>query len=522
MRPPALLFALLIALTAAGNAQAALVPVHHIAGTIEASAVGKNQSGETPRLTLLTGQFDLAGSTRGLLTAAGTLGATVESIDRVVVFNTKGKAPPTNATGLPPGGTGQLPQTFLNVSLTVSDNSTLVYYTGDSLHNYTSRSDFALVVPLMPPNDLGGLGLKVASETSLAVVGPASMTLEMVAGTDALLAFGHKNVNVTVWRGTRPVANFSGNDWVYRLEGHPRLALDADSLLLPFSDDVNATIRPGDRRIAADRLDLNRVAGAYQSALPNATGAPPTLDPEVGQQVRQASAIFNGVLLGNPKGNATLGGRERDLGPVTLYRFESLALSPGSTRGEIHYEGSGAFLLAGDQLYTTKAAAGKSFPLPVLAIVLWVLAAAALVLGFVLKPIVAPGPANASRPVRLSALVFHLVMIPLAFVLWDAETHVFLGTSILTLLFGGGGSQGVAFSAVAGVQGLSFLLAWTYFGLPIRFLVNTTLKLMQMKRARGLGKGLSYLTAWGLGAGYYALLLNPFIGLFVDSLGGIK
>jgi len=520
MRLLPLLFAVFLLVCATPAVAAARVPSHTVAGAFQAGTVGANQTGREAHVVLLTGQFESNGTTAGYFTAAGTRDAIIEDIESLEVYDTGGKPPPQSGGPIPRGT--RLPQFYKNVTLTMSDNASLVYYTGSTKHDYGCLSPFALVLPIDPPDDLGGLGLGTKTNTSLAIVGASSLSIEMAEHRDALVVFTKRNVNVTVWKDGQAVSNLTGSDWVYRLVGSARLSLEADALLVPFAGDASATLRPGPAEVAQQELDLNRISQAYQNAIPNATGTPPTLDAQVSEQLHQASAIFNGVLLGNPAGYADLGGDERSLGKVTLYRFERFELQPGATRGDIEYEGSGTFLLVGDQLYTTKAAAGgKTLALPVLSLVLWVLAAAALVLGFVLKPLVAPTPANAARPVRLTALIFHLVMIPLAFVLWDIETRAFLGTSILTLV-GGGATQGVAFAAVAGIQSLSFTLAWTYFGLPIRFLVNTGFKLMQLKRARGIGKGLSFLSAWGIGSLYYALLLNPFIGLFVDSLGGFK
>lgn len=512
MRTSSLLPLLVLLLFAAPAAEASRIPSHDFEGTFVAPVLGDNESKEAPGLAFLTGALSAEGDTVGLFGAGGTVDAAVFDIERLEAFQTRGECPPTSdPTGF---------RAFNGVNLTVSDNSTF-FYGSETPHTYRAESSFALVAPLSLPESLTE-AVDVPLNTSLFIVGPGSVTLEMDerGALPAFLCFPRTNVNVTVWQGTDAVETFSGNEWSFRILGKPRLRFDAESLMLPFTGNASATLRPGDLDVVAERLNLDRFTSEFTRFFANGTKSSPRFDADVNEQIRQASPIFNGVLLGGPPGNATIAGKEQPLGKLTLYRFETLELSPAAEGGQIDYAGAGVFVLAGSQLYSAKAATGpKSWPLPVLSLVLWVLAAAAIALGFVLKPLADAGPANASRPVRLTALVFHLVMIPIAFILWDIETRAFLGTSLLTLL-GGGSGEGFAFTAVAGIQGVTFTLAWLYFGLPVRYLVNTGLKLMQMKRARGLGKGLSYVTAWGIGAPYYALLLNPIVGLLVDSLGG--
>lgn len=174
-------------------------------------------------------------------------------------------------------------------------------------------------------------------------------------------------------------------------------------------------------------------------------------------------------------------------------------------------------VLAGDAIYTEKTVVGpRFFPLPVLSIVLWLFAALAIVLGFVLKPFFPAHPANAAPAVRWSAFALHVLGIVLGLLLWDFEMRSFFGTSVLTMVFGGGGGQ--ALGAVFGLQSLGFSLALLLFGLPVRYVFNSVLKLSNLKRARGVGRGLAYVSAWGLGAAYLPVFLNVFVGLVADRL----
>jgi hypothetical protein len=413
-----------------------------------------------------------------------------------------------------------LPDFYDDAELTISDGASLVYFPDGTLHTYTLTSAFAMVVPVDTPDNAGRSDLQFEGGTSLALVGGGLLTVRMAEPRDAVLAFNDENVTVHVWQDRRPVANYTGRDWVFRLEGGGRLRLEAESILIPFGKDAVAHLRPGPPPLAQERFDLTRIDEAFRRAAPNANTSAPPLDPAVAQQFRDAAPIFNGVLLGNPRGNATIGELERTMGRFTMIRFQELTLRPGSERGDVLYAGTGAFVLVGDNLHTTRSAVATNvFPIPVLGLVVWILAGGAMALATFAKPFAPAHPANAAAPIRRVALATHLSALLVVLYLWDLETRVFLGTSFLSMLVGTETARGLAFSAVLGVQLLTLGLAWTFFGLPIRFLANAALKLGALRRARGVGRGLGWIAAWGLGATSYALLLNPFIGLFVDSLG---
>jgi hypothetical protein len=65
---------------------------------------------------------------------------------------------------------------------------------------------------------------------------------------------------------------------------------------------------------------------------------------------------------------------------------------------------------------------------------------------------------------------------------------------------------------------ITFSLATLLFGMPIRFLVNSGLKLGGLKKARGVGKGVGNLAVWGLGAPFIPFMLNGVVGTIIDAL----
>lgn len=503
-----LLPVVLLVVAVATPVHASLVDKYVVSGDLLAARPGENAT--TPRFAIFTGAFVMDGSESGVLSAAGTHGARVEAIDHLEVYPAKQGNVPTAPT-----------KTYDHVDLAASDNSTLVYYAGSTVHRVHATSAFAMAVPIDMPDRVGDV--KLHGNTSLALVGASNVTMEMAASKDALLLVETAATRIEVRQANKTLDTYDGKAWAFRLVRHATLMTGADNLLLPFSspEGTGAVLRPAPVATAQALFNLAKLPEAYKNANPGASNTSvPSLDAGVVDQFRQATPIFNGALLGTLQGNATVGGHEERLGAFTLVRYGVVNLSPGAERGVVHYVASSApFVLAGPGLYSSKASVGgASLPFPLLSLVLWILAAAAIVLGFVLKPFVAPHPANAAGSVRLASLLFRLVCILVVFVAWDFETRAFLGTSVLQAM-GGGGARGVAFTAILGVQGITWLLAWAYFGLPVRFLVNTVLKLASMKRARGVGKGVAQLAAWGLGAPAYALLLAPFIGLFVDALG---
>lgn len=503
LRPASAVLALLLFLP---SAAAVLVPDHGFSGEIIAPSSGDSEAAQ--HLALMTGALSITGTEQGVFSASGTTDAKITGIDRLEVFrHVNGKAPPSR------------PQTFRTVDLLVADDTTIVYFVGEAAHAYTVRSDFVMVVPLDPPDDYKDL--KFEANTSLALVGGADLEATMSVPGDALLLTNSANASFEVVSEDGNRTTFEGKDWAFRVGLRGTLSLSATQLVVPFAaKDSTARLTPGGEAIAKERFDINQLVQAFQQASPDSTATPPSLDAGIADQFRAGAAIFDGVILGQPQGTTTLGGQARATTGFMLYRFDALELTAGETRGSVLYEGAGPFLLAGDALYTTKTALGPSaFSFPVVSLVLWVLAAGALVVGRFVQPFVPANSTSAAAPLRLTGILVRIGAGILVFVLWDLETQHFLGTSILGILFGSGSAQGVTFGAVLGVELITLSLAAFYFGLPIRFLTNTALKLGQLKRARGVGKGVGYTAAWGLGAAHFALLLNPFIGLFVDSLG---
>jgi hypothetical protein len=136
-----------------------------------------------------------------------------------------------------------------------------------------------------------------------------------------------------------------------------------------------------------------------------------------------------------------------------------------------------------------------------------------------LKPIVAASQISAFGAIRLVGILFHVLALVLAFILWDFELKHFLGTSLLGIFTSGGLGQGTALIITAFFELVPFGMAGLMFGLPVRFVVNNGLKLGGLKKAGGIGKGVGNLATWGLGAPFIPFFLNGIVGPIISALG---
>lgn len=501
-------------------ASATQIPLNDFEGDLPATSLSGKGSSKTERFALVTGAVTANGLANGLFFSAGSQNARLLHVERVEVFDTSGNL---NAIDVDEYRATQRPihAAFHNATITIQNNASFAYYTNDLDHDINLSSDFAIGLPVVPPDDIGGKAFSLSVSTSLGLIGTTSYNLTMrPSGNDpnSILYLADANRTVAITSPTETNRSYGGQQYLFRIMGGAQLSGSAQTVLFPLASNVTATFRPGPDALAQDRIDPGLINDAFADVGANQTQSKQfELEKGATDLIRAAVPIFNGALLGNPRGQATIEGNDRTLGAFTFYRFETLTIE-GAEDDEVHYQGSGRLVLAGNQFYTSKSYAGSpNFPIPLLSVFLWLMAAAAIVLGFALRPFFPANPANAAGPVRLTGLVVRIAGAIFAFLLWDFEIKSFLGTSILTLLADGGG--GLALGMVASLELLGLSLAYFFFGLPVRFIVNSVLKLASMKKARGIGKGIGYLAAWGIGAAFLPLLLNPFVGLLVDRLG---
>lgn len=516
-----LLLALVAVACPAGTAR--LLPTHSFEGSFEAPRFAKSGApDEGQKLILMTGDVAVEGSARGMFGFSNSRRADISGIDRLEVYDTSGDTSAVNISELQRTGR---PIVFAaeNVTLYFPLRSSFFLHTNESLYDYTASQRYALIVAFTPPEDLGGNTINLTTDRSLAIIGEESRLRATMGSvnTDSVVYVPRGDFNVTILNRTSGQTTlYSGSRYVYRLLGTPTVNVEAENIMVPFRGAVTANVQPAPAGEWANRFDLGAIDAAIRDLSPNKTEAPRSLiEPDVAKQIQSLNPVLNGVVLtiGDVTGTLSINHRTQDLGKVTLLRFDGLTAT-AEDGTSFAFEGDGRFLLVGDELYSEKAVLRiGALAIPPFTLVLWLFAAGAIVLSFILKPFFSPSRASVSWIIRLIGWGVHALALLFTLVLWDLEIFDFLGTSLFTL-FVQGQLSGTAFLIVLAFEVVPFLLALTYFALPIRFIVNSAFKLGGVKRARGVGKGVGDLAVWGLGAAYIPALLNVVVGALVDAL----
>lgn len=500
--------------------QAALIPAYEFTVHVAPLDLGQNQapSGEEQglfgglNLTLVTGFFNATGERNGLYGFVGVQNGAVHAASRIDVINAQDvsgaqrRALNRQCNSLE---TCVVEKTFWNPTATLSPNSTFLLHSNATGFNYTAQAPFGIATLLTPPQELAGQAFSnFTLEQSLLVVGDGLKgTGRLLAPSDQVFGYlplGNSTLLIADANGSAP---YAGTQYLFRFYGAPTFDMEATGLVLPFQGRCQATLRPSSAEDLAAHFRLETLNDVVRRFGDQTV----VLPPEIERQVRQLSPVLNGVVLGSAAEPLV---DEQTLGPVdfALIRFQKITLAPAGAQG-VQGDGRSSFVLLGPEgFYTVKSGTQLGpFLVPAFSFVLWFLAAGAIAAGFILRPLFAAPQVGGFGLIRLSGLFFHAFAFVLAFVLWDAEIKRFLGTSLLTLFTEGAFGQYVSLAVAAVFQLVPFALASLLFGMPIRFVINSGLKLGGLKRARGVGKGVGNLATWALGAPFIPLFLNGFI-----------
>lgn len=277
-----------------------------------------------------------------------------------------------------------------------------------------------------------------------------------------------------------------------------------------------------DLRVDVDRAEDDRfteTVAALDEAMATFSGGQATGLSGPGSPVQQLEAIsgfLNGALvLLPPPGQdgedapptpreSRIGGQDVDAGPFTVLRSEDLALAWGNE--EMRVDGTSDVSITSQGL---RAEAPLVVGLvPLLSLLLWLGAAAAVVYFFVRRP-----PASKGKVThRVASTVVYALALVVTFVLWDASFADTFGTSVLTLLREKGFSaQSYSqFSLVFGLEMIPWSLAALLFALPVRIGLGVLL--------RYRGQGSSYKGVAKAGGLVSLAILGPIYALWIVNV----
>lgn len=185
----------------------------------------------------------------------------------------------------------------------------------------------------------------------------------------------------------------------------------------------------------------------------------------------------------------------------------SVTYQEGSTGPSI--EGESKLIFLGDHFYNPQANKtndGIAFPFELLA--LWIVALCVFVyIRYFVRPDINE---DKNDSIKRYALVFHVMILIIAFILMDREISDQFGTSAGDALF----SQG--FSSITGALLLFELIIWVLgfliLAIPVQLLTRSGLRMLSIgKGGKGISKGIGDLFIWVFCGLYLHLIINLFL-----------
>jgi hypothetical protein len=507
------------------SVEAGLISKHEFSVGLEIVdfSQGEQQNVTDLGLTLMTGQLDGRGERAGLFGFVGIRQADFAQVDKVEVINVddQGGALQRALQGQCDQGVPEsclVEKSWTNPSLSLAVNSTFIFYANETVLNHTETAPFGLALLVQPPKDLAGGALgNLSVEQSALLMGESLISAgQSPAKTDRLYAVLPSNTSSLTIGDTSESKTYSGAGYVFRFYGATEYDVAAQGILTPFQGAAELRLTPSPGNILREQFNLETINEVFHAFGSNGTVVPD----EVAANFKAIAPILNGVLFGG-LAKPIVDKEAREDTELALLRFGHTTITPIETGGALAVGRSDFLMMGTGGFYTDKTGTNLGFiRVPLISWFLWGLAAAAIVAGFMLKPIVAANQVGAFGAVRLVGIIFHALAFILTFVLWDFEIRSFLGTSLLTIFADGQLGSGVILGVTAFFQLVPFFAAGFLFGLPVRFLVNNGLKLGGLKKAGGIGKGIGDLAIWGLGAPFIPFFLNGVLQPVLDALQG--
>jgi hypothetical protein len=501
--------------------------------SVRAKSLTGSGNGSEPSLqdlAFFTGSSNWEGEDRGVFGFVDTMTLSVTSIERVEVFNVTALS---SAVAKHKRPSGSALQEFTDASITLKQHSSVLLLADDARINYACKSPFGIALPILMPND-------IFDSAAAAVEGPHLLTsgrdgecsMKQAVRTDLTDATLLNNQSVAIVSGMRngaqETAEFKGTDWAFRLHGEPNYAAQAEGVITPFKSSAKATYAPyggGDleQRFGLDALQtLVDAMGGGKSE--NASASQDSGFDQLIETVRSIAPVLNGVFVGNMTSAAVVESKVFKAQGWAFVRFKSMGVLQSSSGGDdLALSANARLILVDRDLYATQSKVDMGpLSIPTLSIILWILAIGAIVASIFMRPFVGAEQIKTYGFMPLLALVFHLLALVAAFILWDFEVKAFLGTSLITLFLGGATGEAAALGLVGLFQVLPFGLAMLFFGYPLRFITNAALKLGGLRKAKGIGKGVGNLAAWGIGAAFLPVLLGGFLAMALGLLSGFS
>lgn len=324
---------------------------------------------------------------------------------------------------------------------------------------------------------------------------------------DAIMSSTASNTTLVLLDGGVQVATWSGKDRLLFLHGDIEIQpFASDFVVLPFKEGSVARFTPADAEAAQQGLDFQRLQAVFQKLDDaSADAGQAARDGVADSPIEEALAeVLDGALLRfpTPGTNASSEG-------FALVLFKSMAVS--NQGGQLAWDGDAAFQMQGSQVAGAQSLYGVwLFKLPWWGWLLWVGAIGL----FVARVAVRPEKRHERWDrYRWVGWVAGAVMFVAVFLLWDMEMRAVWGTSVLTTE-----TVGTAFWITLGLQLATMAFVMGAVSWPISMIVKNGLLLGKQGTFMGLGKPLSLLFAYLLGATLMLAYMELFIATVIANL----
>lgn len=399
------------------------------------------------------------------------------------------------------------PSALRDVTLVIHEGSFLWRFDSGAFRaNASPEYGLGLALPQVPVSAAAGPGILLAGD-SLRAAGRWSGEVSQLVALDASVSlFDRDGEALPGWE--RRVVNRDVSvseadpatvETLFVVSGAFSARIDRGVVGFAFGDSPEAAlrVRPAERDRFSETLTLLEEAGAQLGIEEGPLSGSNPL-----RALADLSPILNGATLLVPSGgdagatpptSSVVGGRDFPVGPITVLRSDDLQV--GWRDDEMQVQGD-ATVAVGREGFAVEAPVALGF-MPLAGIILWALAAVAIVWFLIRRPPAAKG----SWTYRILGWAAHLAAFLLVFYLWDSSFRDTFGTSFLALASEGITPESVPrLMLVLALEMVPWGLAALLFALPVRIALGVGLRYLgQGKSFKGIAKagGLLSLAIFG-------------------------
>jgi hypothetical protein len=337
---------------------------------------------------------------------------------------------------------------------------------------------------------------------------PASARLAAMAAAVPLFD-GNK---ILLLAAGNQVASFERDDGALTFAGSDISipSFDADTAILPFTEQSRLSFSPAPAAAAKQGISMSRIQDVQrlmvQASEDPSQSATETEDSPI---IESLSEVLDAALVRFPIGDNATAQRIQD--ETALVLFSSMVVT--NSGDGLRWNGQAAFQYENGEVKGAQSLSGFWYiQLPIWGWLLWIGALGAFIARLVVKP---ARTHERWDNYRWAGWLAGVAMFVLVFVMWDFEMRAVWGTSVLSTE-----TAGTAFWMTFALQMATLSLVIGAVGWPISIIIKNALLLSKQGTFMGLGKPVSLLVSYLLGATLFLAYLQLLISSVMSNIGG--